>query len=219
MSDHESSFSEIVEDAKCIYASRANIVKIPPLGEDASIEEIAGHASKYFQYVSRSGKDHKIDGVVIQIDDKTVGSTIFNLSNTTYKLLTTLSKYDPQKTNELDRAYEEGWSYKLYDERYFVIVFAPFYPENSPRRVRYSLSTYYMFQPFHAFNRKANPISGLIPLEVRIKIRELYASDNRGYDEVLAASLHDGHKLILPTSKAGEIVSWWEMGREDVERI
>jgi hypothetical protein len=208
-------FSSVVEDAKCIYASKANIIMIPALAISVNIKEIANSSKEYFEYVSHKGDLHKIDGLIIEVKDPDVGKDIESLSKYTYNLLRQILEQEHDNDTKLDDAKNEGWAFKIYGEKYFVIVFARLYPATSPRRIIGSTSTFYMFQPFHAFNRKSHPQTGLIPIEAREKIRDLYMLDGRGYDKDLATSLFDGHKLILPIERNSDIIKWWDNKGED----
>jgi hypothetical protein len=189
-------FASIVAKSQCPFARRSHIVGGPAHGAE-TLAEVVEVEQPRLHWLAKIGARHVLDAYVVELAAASWGSTIEELRNTTWSFLSLLHIAEhgvPLLASELER---EDWWLLLGGERHFVLSFAPCYPIESPRHTFVSESTFFVFQPVHAFERAAED-GVAIPTCVRHKVREAFQHRGRAYSGALADDPREATKLVWP---------------------
>ncbi|GAB7185709.1 hypothetical protein ATKI12_5540 [Kitasatospora sp. Ki12] len=210
-------FARIQRGSACLFAARARIETVPAYGGADPYEagRAAGPAVADF---ARRVEGEELDGLVLQLADPRHGATLDALTASVRETVTGLlavTGSDPAA--ELAHAGADGWWLSLAGVRWFLVVFAPCYPETSPRSTRGSASTFLLLQPVHAFDRHATPKGTVIAPAIRQRIRDAHHAAGTPYDSSLAQQTCEAAKFVAALNPGDPPVTWWHPGPTNPE--
>ncbi|GAA2117992.1 hypothetical protein GCM10009759_64860 [Kitasatospora saccharophila] len=202
-------FRTIQSASACLFAARARIETVPAYTGPRPYD--AGHtAGAAVADLARRIEAEEVDGLLLQLTDPSLGSTIEALATTVRQAVTGLlaaTGADPAAA--LAGAGTDGWWLQLAGVRWFLIVFAPCYPATSPRSTRGSSTTFLLLQPVHSFDRHATPKGTVIAPAVRERIRAAHQAAGTPYDAELAQQTAEAQKFVAPLHPDAPPVTWW----------
>ncbi|MFD7645677.1 hypothetical protein ACFV4P_34095 [Kitasatospora sp. NPDC059795] len=211
------SFRTIRGTSACPFAARARIETVPPYTGLRPYE--AGFAAgPAVADLARRIEHDDVDGLLLQLTDLGLGSTIEVLAETVRQTVTGLLEAtgtDPAAA--LADAGTDGWWLQLSGVRWFLIVFAPCYPDTSPRSTRGSTTTFFLLQPVHSFDRHATPKGAVIAPAVRERIRSAHQAAGTPYNTDHAQQTAEAQKFVAPLHPDDPPVTWWRARSTEVE--
>ena len=202
-------FRTIQGNAACIFAPRARIESATPL--EGTDSRVGGQATwpAVAAFAARAEAE-ELDGLLVEFRDPRCGESLDALARTLRALLVGLMTADGQNPEDaLAEAGSDHWWLTLCGTRWFVLAFAPCYPETSPRFTFGSPSTYVLLQPVGSFDRRTSPRESVISPCVREHIRRTYTAAGQRYDHQLAQQDVEALKFVWPLQYGDRPVQWW----------
>ncbi|WP_137988579.1 YqcI/YcgG family protein [Streptomyces vilmorinianum] len=200
------SFDQIVQKTLCPFARTSKMG--PPLTvASADVErELREHRTAIADFF-RTARADELDGMVITFEDETLGASLDSLTRLTKRFFETLCALYPGVYIQDSPRPDETWYAMIEGERFFVVSFAPCYPEHSPRHNHGSPHTYFLLQPASTFERNAEAID-----RRRERIHRAFTAVGRPYDAPLANVENDMFKSVMPIEPIDRHIPWWEAG-------
>jgi hypothetical protein len=207
-------FAAIQSKAACVFAPRARIESAPAFSGTEAYAAGAAAFGSVRDFAARADAD-ELDGLLIELVDPIHGDSPTTLATTLRSVLTSLVSADGGSPEAaLQEANSDHWWLTLCGTRWFVLVFAPCYPSDSPRHTFGSSSTYVLLQPVSSFDRRATPRGTTITQEIRERIRDAYAARGCPYDGELAQQDVESLKFVWPLQLGDQPVRWWSSSAE-----
>lgn len=204
-------FDPIRRGTHCLYATTSRLWGAPPYNKAMSFEENIDHVLENMCDFLDIAREQRLDGYLLELPGLDFGENLEMLARSLHRVLRALSDRDPAGEHCMNQPIEDlAWSFALGGDKIFVNTFAPFYPEGHSRYGFGSGSTWVMFQPRHSFQRVAKPKETSLSPQIRLRIREEHAANNRAYDPKLSAIPYEAYRCIRPLSPGDSEVRWWE---------
>lgn len=210
MREYVPGFSAVQQGASCPFAARARIRAAEPFGGLDGRAAGAAALRLLAEFAARVECD-ELDGFLVELTHPAHGSDVDALAAATLQVLAgLLEAAGVSATEALRGAGCANWWLTLLGTRWFVLAFAPCYPERSPRSTLGARSVFLLFQPVASFDRHATPRGTVIPLPVRLAIQQAYAASGRPYDPELALQDVEALKFVWPMpDDERSPVRWW----------
>ncbi|WP_331743518.1 hypothetical protein [Kitasatospora sp. NBC_01300] len=213
----DGAFAPIRRGSACPFAARARI-EAAPAHPGAEPYEAGLEAGPVLTDFARRVEDEELDGLVLQLTDPGLGATLEAVATTVRRtVIGLLAATGADPAAELAHAGADGWWLRLADIRWFLVVFAPCYPDTSPRSTHGSDSTFLLFQPVHSFDRHATPKGTVIAPAVRERIRDAHHAAGTPYDSDLAQGTTEAAKFVAALNPGDPPVAWWRPGPTEPE--
>ena len=206
------SFEEITRQTYCPFAKPSKMGPgITVHSNDVETELVQHHGviSDFF----RTANERSMDGMVVIFEAPSLGATLHALVDLTRRFYTTLAHMFPSVYIPQEPQPEERWYATIEGELFFVVSFAPCYPETSPRHTYGDQRTYFLLQPASAFERHARAID-----RQRAGINRAFAAVGRPYDARLANLENDMFKAVMPIDPIDRHVPWWAADTDTARR-
>ncbi|WP_329119044.1 YqcI/YcgG family protein [Streptomyces sp. NBC_01353] len=200
------SFVEIVQKTLCPFAKPSKMGPALTVTTADVERELREHHAAIADFF-RTARDAELDGMVITFEDETLGATLDSLTRLTKRFFETLCALWPSVYIQDAPEPDETWYAMIEGERFFVVSFAPCYPEHSPRYNHGSRHTYFLLQPASTFERNAEAID-----KRRQRIHRAFTAVGKPYDARLANVENDMFKSVMPISPIDRHIPWWEAG-------
>lgn len=201
-------FDKFVNESPCPYASSALFSHAPIWDSEVAFAQNSSYVREALdRFVSRKQSDI----FVVTINDKSLVKDIPSLSKTLFMLLAYLNQRG-QKNLKFPEGIEDlSWDYQFQGVRFFIPVFAPFYPESHPRWSGQAETAYFFFQPDYAFTKhgisSANPHRKLISA----RVHKLFSQAGKPYSLKLVVGNPKAERYIKPINEEEPAVRWWKM--------
>ncbi|MFF7180207.1 YqcI/YcgG family protein [Streptomyces sp. NPDC008121] len=204
------SFDRIVQTTLCPFAKPSQMG--PPLTvTSADVEtELRGHRTALADFF-RTARTEERDGMVLTFEDPALGATLESLTRLTRRFFEALCAMYPSVYIQESPHPDETWYAMIEGERFFVVSFAPCYPEHSPRYNHGSPHTYFLLQPASTFERHATAID-----KRRERIHRAFTAVGRPYDARLANVENDMFKSVMPIDPPDQAIAWWDAEPDDL---
>lgn len=177
----------------------------PVVLRSADVEtELPGHREAIAAFF-RGAAQHQHDGMLVVFEDERVAATLADLTGLTRRFYLTLSRMFTSVYIDPAPEQDRRWYAMIEGERFFLVSFAPCYPENSPRHTHGDGRTYFLLQPASTFARNATAIE-----RVRERTHRAFMQAGKPYDSVLANLENDMFKAVMPIDPIDQPVVWWE---------
>jgi YqcI/YcgG family len=197
------SFEKIVEKSYCPFAKPS--VMGPPitlLTADPETE-LPRHQDAIAAFF-RTAHAKRRDGMVITFQDEKAGVTLDALTTLTRNFFTALTRMFYSVYVPEDPEPDQSWYAAIEGERFFLVSFAPCYPETSSRYTFGDPRTYFLLQPASTFVRHQSAIN-----RVRRRVHESFVEAGRPYDSKLANTKNDMFKTVMPIHPLDRSIAWW----------
>ncbi|QNE75867.1 hypothetical protein F0344_15585 [Streptomyces finlayi] len=197
------SFDDITQKTYCPFAKQSKMGPGITIRTDDVENELARHRDVIADFF-RTAAERSRDGMIITFEEPTLGITLDALTDLTRRFYTTLTQmfssvYIPDNPQP-----DERWYAMIEGELFFLVSFAPCYPETSPRYTYGDQRTYFLLQPVSTFERHAKFID-----RQRTGIQCAFAAVGKPYDARLANLENDMFKAVMPIDSLGDHISWW----------
>ncbi|MET9434121.1 hypothetical protein [Streptomyces sp. NPDC006551] len=203
------SFDQIVKSTLCPFAKPSKMGPPLTLATGDVERELPTHRTALADFF-RTARAEELDGMVITFEDTALGATLDSLTRLTKRFFETLCAMYPSVYLQDSPDPDETWYAMIEGERFFVVSFAPCYPEHSPRYNHGSPHTYFLLQPASTFERHAPAID-----KRRERIHRAFTVVGRPYDARLANVENDMFKSVMPISPIDRHIAWWEAGADE----
>ncbi|MEU6927638.1 hypothetical protein AB0A05_00505 [Streptomyces sp. NPDC046374] len=198
------SFDQIVQTTHCPFAKPSRMgtpVSVTGTDVEAGLREHRDTIEEFFA----SAREREFDGMLLTFEDPELGATLPALTRLTRRFFEALCAIYPSVYIQDDPDPDETWYAMIGGERFFVVSFAPCYPEHSPRYNFGSPQTYFLLQPASTFERNAELID-----RRRVRIQRAFKATGKPYDAELANLENDMFKSVMPIDPIDRPVRWWE---------
>lgn len=197
------SFEEITQKTYCPFAKPSKMGPGITIRTDDVENELARHRDIISEFF-RTAAERSRDGMIITFEESTLGITLDALVDLTRRFYTTLTQMFSSVYIPDDPRPDERWYAMIEGELFFLVSFAPCYPETSPRYTHGDQRTYFLLQPASTFDRHAKFID-----RQRAGINRAFAAVGKPYDARLANLENDMFKAVMPIDPPGHHISWW----------
>ncbi|GAA4760810.1 hypothetical protein GCM10023329_02490 [Streptomyces sanyensis] len=198
------SFARITEKTYCPFAKRSQMGPGITLRTADVEQELFRHREVVADFF-RTAAETSRDGMVVTFEDPSLGATLDALVDLTRRFYTTLAGMFPSVYIPDDPRPDERWYAMIEGELFFVVSFAPCYPETSPRYTHGDDRTYFLLQPASTFERNAEAID-----RQREGIHRAFAAVGKPYDARLANTENDMFKAVMPIDPIDRHIPWWD---------
>ncbi|MCI4046620.1 hypothetical protein [Streptomyces sp. TRM75563] len=197
------SFEEITEKTYCPFAKPSKMGPGVTIRTDDVENELTQHRDIIADFF-RTAAEQSLDGMIITFEDTTLGSTLDALTDLTRRFYITLARMFSSVYIPEDPRPDERWYAMIEGELFFLVSFAPCYPETSPRHTYGDQRIYFLLQPASTFDRNARSID-----RKRAGIHRAFAAVGKPYDARLANVENDMFKAVMPIESLGDHIPWW----------
>ncbi|MFC8145482.1 hypothetical protein ACFUKV_27615 [Streptomyces paradoxus] len=197
------SFEEITQKTYCPFAKPSKMGPGITIRTDDVENELARHRDIISDFF-RTAAERSRDGMIITFEDSTLGITLDALVDLTRRFYTTLTQMFSSVYISDDPRPDERWYAMIEGELFFLVSFAPCYPETSPRYTHGDQRTYFLLQPASTFERNSKAID-----RQRKGIGRAFAAVGKPYDVRLANVENDMFKAVMPIDHLDHHISWW----------
>ncbi|MCX4675342.1 hypothetical protein OG413_08395 [Streptomyces sp. NBC_01433] len=198
------SFEEITQKTYCPFAKPSKMGRGITIRTDDVENELVRHRDIISDFF-RTAAERSRDGMVITFEESTLGITLDALVDLTRRFYTTLAHMFSSVYIPDDPQPDERWYAMIEGELFFLVSFAPCYPETSPRYTHGDQRTYFLLQPASTFERNVKFID-----RQRAGIHRAFAAVGKPYDARLANLENDMFKAVMPIDSPGHHIPWWE---------
>lgn len=198
------SFEHIVQKTLCPFAKPSKMGPALTITSTEVEKELSTHREVIAEFF-RTARAEELDGMVLTFQDPSLAATLPALTRLTKRFFEALCELYPSVYIAEDPQEDETWYAMIEGERFFVVSFAPCYPETSPRFNHGSPHTYFLLQPASTFERNAPAIE-----RRRARIHRAFTAVGRPYDARLANVENDMFKSVMPIEPIDRAVPWWE---------
>ncbi|MFF4171309.1 hypothetical protein [Streptomyces sp. NPDC001744] len=205
------SFEEITQKTYCPFAKPSKLGPGITIPTDDVENELARHRDLISDFF-RTAEERSLDGMIITFEEPTLGTTLDALVDLTRRFYTTLTRMFPSVYIPDDPQPDERWYAMIEGELFFLVSFAPCYPETSPRYSHGDQRTYFLLQPVSTFERNAKFID-----RQRTGIQRAFAAVGKPYDVRLATMENDMFKAVMPIAPLDRHIPWWAPGGSAAE--
>ncbi|MFI8517802.1 hypothetical protein ACIGEZ_08280 [Streptomyces sp. NPDC085481] len=198
------SFDQIVKKTLCPFAKPSKMgppVTVHTADIETGLREHQDTIAEFF----RTAREREYDGMVLTFADGALGASLASLTRLTRRFFEALCEIYPSVYIAEDPEPDETWYAMIEGERFFVVSFAPCYPEHSPRYNHGSPHTYFLLQPASTFERNAEAID-----KRRTRIQRAFQAVGKPYDAELANLENDMFKSVMPIDPIDRPIRWWE---------
>ena len=203
------SFAEIAERTYCPFARASKMGPPVTIRTKEFEKELHEHGDVIAEFF-RTARENAYDGMVITFEDPSAGNTLDALVDLTRRFYTTLDELYPGVYLQDDPHPDETWYAMIEGEQFFVVSFAPCYPEHSPRHTHGDPRTYVLLQPASTFERNAAAID-----RRRERIHRAFTAVGKPYDAGLANVRNDVFKAVMPIDPIDRHIPWWDESWRD----
>ncbi|MEU8957536.1 hypothetical protein AB0C93_24890 [Streptomyces sp. NPDC048518] len=206
------SFEEITQKTYCPFAKPSKMgpgITIKTADVKSELKEHREAIAEFF----RTAAELSRDGMILTFEDPSVGSTLDALVELTRCFYTTLDEMFVSVYIPDDPRPDERWYAMIEGELFFVVSFAPCYPETSPRYTYGDQRTYFLVQPCSTFERQAKAID-----RQRVGIQRAFAAVGKPYDARLANVPNDMFKAVMPIAPLDRHIAWWATEDDTAEK-
>lgn len=197
------SFEEITQKTYCPFAKPSKMGPGITIRTDDVENELARHRDIISDFF-RTAAERSRDGMIITFEKSTLGITLDALVDLTRRFYTTLTQMFSSVYIADDPRPDERWYAMIEGELFFLVSFAPCYPETSQRYTHGDQRTYFLLQPASTFERHSKAID-----RQRKGIGRAFAAAGKPYDVRLANVENDMFKAVMPIDHLDHHVSWW----------
>ncbi|MFE2888501.1 hypothetical protein [Streptomyces sp. NPDC059272] len=197
------SFEEITQKTYCPFAKPSKMGPGITIRTADVESELAGHRDIISDFF-RTAAEHSRDGMIITFEDTSLGITLDALVDLTRRFYTVLTQLFSSVYVPDDPQPDERWYAMIEGELFFLVSFAPCYPETSPRYTYGDRRTYFLLQPASTFERHAKAID-----RQRTGIGRAFSAVGKPYDVRLANVENDMFKTVMPIGALDRHVPWW----------
>ncbi|MFB7935477.1 hypothetical protein [Streptomyces sp. NPDC056049] len=197
------SFEEITQKTYCPFAKPSKMGPGITMSTDDVENELTRHRDVIAEFF-RTAAERSRDGMIITFEDPALGVTLDALTDLTRRFYTTLTRMFSSVYIPEDPRPDERWYAMIEGELFFLVSFAPCYPETSPRHTYGDRRTYFLLQPASTFERNAKFID-----RQRAGIQRAFAAVGKPYDARLANLENDAFKAVMPIDPLGHHIPWW----------
>lgn len=197
------SFEEITQKTYCPFAKPSMMgpgITIDTVDVEQELTRHRAVISDFF----RTAEERSLDGMIVTFGDPSLGATLDALVDLTRRFYTTLAEMFSSVYIPDDPQPDERWYAMIEGELFFVVSFAPCYPETSPRYTHGDRRTYFLLQPASTFERHAKAIGRQRP-----GINRAFTAVGKPYDARLANVENDMFKAVMPIDPIDRHISWW----------
>ncbi|MER7927625.1 hypothetical protein ABTY96_31580 [Streptomyces sp. NPDC096057] len=197
------SFEEITRKSYCPFAKTSKMGPGITLRTADVESELPGHRDLISEFF-RTAAERSRDGMIITFEEESVGITLDALVDLTRRFFTVLTQLFSSVYIPDDPRPDERWYAMIEGELFFLVSFAPCYPEKSPRYTYGDRRTYFLLQPASTFERHAKAID-----RQRTGISRAFTAVGKPYDARLANVENDMFKAVMPIGPLDRHISWW----------
>ncbi|MFG2637075.1 hypothetical protein ACGFX8_24970 [Streptomyces sp. NPDC048362] len=197
------SFDEITRKTYCPFAKPSQMGPGITIATADIEKELTGHREVIADFF-RTADERARDGMIVTFEDPSLGATLDALVNLTRRFYATLTDLFPSVYIPDDPQPDQRWYAMIEGELFFVVSFAPCYPDTSPRHTYGDQRTYFLLQPASTFERHAKAID-----RQRVGINRAFAAVGRPYDARLANVENDMFKAVMPIAPIDRHIPWW----------
>lgn len=198
------SFEEITQKTYCPFAKPSKMGPGITIATADVDSELAQHREIIADFF-RTAVANSYDGMIITFEEPSIGATLDALVDLTRRFYTLLTELFPSVYIPDDPHPDERWYSMIEGELFFLVSFAPCYPETSPRYTYGDQRTYFLLQPASTFERQAKTID-----RKRVGINRAFTAAGKPYDARLANVDNDMFKAVMPISPIDRHIPWWE---------
>jgi hypothetical protein len=197
------SFEEITKKTYCPFAKPSKLGPGITVHTSDVEKELAGHRHTVAEFF-RTADEQLKDGMVVVFEDRSLGSTLEALTALTRRFYLAVADMFPSVYIPDDPHPDERWYAMIEGELFFVVSFAPCYPETSPRYTHGDQRTFFLLQPASTFERHAKAID-----RQRAGIHRAFTAVGKPYDAGLANLENDMFKAVMPIDPIDRHIPWW----------
>jgi FPC/CPF motif-containing protein YcgG len=159
----------------------------------------------------RCAEQEELDGFVFEVYGEEYSNTFPDMCRTVKKTLNLLSNLDPVNENCMrGDLLSKDWQFSFSQQRFFVSVFAPCYPENHCRYSHNPKSIFLFFQPEFSFDVHGIHKDNSNRHKIKNKIRKSFAEVGSAYDVELVNQGIEAYLYIMPLRVGDKPVRWWD---------
>lgn len=205
-------FAQIINSTACPFAPKSKMEFSDKWDEGKSFDENIDTLAIRLKEFTNTCESREMDGFIMEVTGKDSPTDIESLAKLLKKTLTNLESRDEKSDKALEKdILDPSWQFTFNGSRLFIITFAPFYPESSPRHSPRKDGTFIFFQPESSFHLHIpHPESDPRTVNLKVKIRDAFKKQGRPYDESIVNSKSDSLKYIKPLNIGDPVVKWWE---------
>ncbi|MER8231144.1 hypothetical protein [Streptomyces sp. NPDC094049] len=197
------SFDEITRKTYCPFAKPSRMGPGITVATTEIEKELAEHRDVVAEFF-RTAAERTRDGMVVTFEDPSLGATLDALVDLTRRFYLTLTELFPSVYLPDDPQPDQRWYAMIERELFFVVSFAPCYPDTSPRHTYGDLRTYFLLQPASTFERNAKAID-----RRRAGIHRAFTAVGKPYSARLANVENDMFKAVMPIDPLDQHIPWW----------
>ncbi len=151
------SFEEITQKTYCPFAKPSKMGPGITIRTADVESELVNHREIISDFF-RTAAERSRDGMIVTFEDTSLGITLDALVDLTRRFYTVLTHLFSSVYIPDDPQPDERWYAMIEGELFFLVSFAPCYPETSPRYTHGDRRTYFLLQPASTFERHAKAI-------------------------------------------------------------
>jgi len=197
------SFDEITRKTYCPFAKPSKMGPGITIRTVDVENELTGHRDIIADFF-RTAAELSLDGMIITFEDASIAITLDALVDLTRRFYTTLTQLFPSVYIPDEPRPDERWYAMIEGELFFLVSFAPCYPETSPRYTYGDRRTFFLLQPASTFERHAKAID-----RKRTGINRAFSAVGKPYDARLANVENDMFKAVMPIDAPDHPITWW----------
>lgn len=208
----EAGFAKIVNSTHCPFAFKSNLEYAEKWEDGIDFEKNLISLSNRLISFTDVCDIIKLDGIVVEVKGLELIGDLKLLALNLKKILLGLNTLDPKSSNCMTRDISaNSWQFEFNGKRIFMILFAPFYSETSPRNSLSDDSAFIFMQPESSFHTHIiNPANSPQTIKLKDNIRESFAKSGKPYDLSIVTRESDAIKYIKPLNIGDPIVEWWK---------
>ena len=204
----EHGFADVVQATSCLFARSARIEHGPQWQPHQSFKaNVDRNAQALETFADRIERD-RLHGFVIEISAGEAAADFHVVTEVFGRVMSGLAGRDPHQAHCMTRDIEDPqWQFEFSGLRMFTSVFAPCYDRTHTKFSATPGMVFVFFQPEISFDFcNVNPHSQ----HTRDRIRQLFRSAGRPYDEELIDRRIEAHIYLSPQRIGDAPVRWWE---------
>jgi FPC/CPF motif-containing protein YcgG len=204
-------FKSIVNTTRCPFANKAKLWGSYEWDMAKSLEDNVINSIPTLIRFVRCAEQEELDGFVFEVYGEEYSNTFPDMCRTVKKTLNLLSNLDPVNENCMrGDLLSKDWQFSFSQQRFFVSVFAPCYPENHCRYSHNPKSIFLFFQPEFSFDVHGIHKDNSNRHKIKNKIRKSFAEVGSAYDVELVNQGIEAYLYIMPLRVGDKPVRWWD---------
>jgi hypothetical protein len=203
----DQAFLELQKTTRCPFAKRAMVVAGPDWDYTLSFEEnVAFHADAIRSFVSRIDPE-RLDGFAAKVGTESAVPSYAEVRRQFGRYLVALGETDESCRRAMESDFlAPQWQFTHSEVRFFLNVFAAFYPQPHSKYAGVRDGFFVFFQPERSFDFCAGP-----PLDVfKFEIRRRFTTVDMPYNGDLIDQRFEALLYMFPVEPYGEAVRWWD---------